>query len=133
MFFSCMSHKDYCLNPLPNPYKFITVTVQVFALLLRPKPDHKYRFYWNMYHQSIGYTTIALSIFNIYQGFEALNREDEWKKAYTGIIICLGAIALILEVLTWIIVLKRKKAERSVKHVNGVNGNGYSNRSQQHV
>lgn len=32
---------------------FFLATVQVFALLLRPKPDHKYRLYWNVYHWAV--------------------------------------------------------------------------------
>ncbi|OAY35239.1 cytochrome b561 and DOMON domain-containing protein At5g35735 [Manihot esculenta] len=103
---------------------FCFVTLQVFALLLRPKPDHKYRLYWNIYHHSIGYATIILSIKNIYGGFDILDREKKWKKIYTGIIIFLGAVAALLEISTWIIVLKRKKTASSDKHINGTDGYG---------
>ncbi|GMH12017.1 hypothetical protein Nepgr_013858 [Nepenthes gracilis] len=51
---------------------FCLATLQVFALLLRPKKDHKYRFYWNVYHHSIGYTVIVLSIVNIFKGLDIL-------------------------------------------------------------
>ncbi|KAL6953274.1 hypothetical protein U1Q18_043371 [Sarracenia purpurea var. burkii] len=34
---------------------FSLATVQVFEFLLRPKNDHKLRFYWNIYHHGIGY------------------------------------------------------------------------------
>ncbi|KAF2292374.1 hypothetical protein GH714_021467 [Hevea brasiliensis] len=106
---------------------FCFATLQVFALLLRPKPDHKYRLYWNIYHHSIGYATIALSIVNIYEGFDILDPEKKWKKIYTGIIIFLGAVAALLEVFTWIIVIRRKKTASFDKHANGTNGtNGYS-------
>ncbi|OAY35196.1 cytochrome b561 and DOMON domain-containing protein At5g35735 [Manihot esculenta] len=98
---------------------FSFATLQVFALLLRPKPDHKYRLYWNIYHHSIGYATIILSIINIYEGFDILDPEKKWKKIYTGIIIFLGALAALLEGITWIIVLRRKKAVTSNKHVIG--------------
>ncbi|KAJ9176820.1 hypothetical protein P3X46_012092 [Hevea brasiliensis] len=105
---------------------FCFATLQVFALLLRPKPDHKYRLYWNIYHHSIGYATIALSIINIYEGFDILDPEKKWEKIYTGIIIFLGAVAALLEVLTWIIVIRRKKTVNFNKHANGTNGtNGY--------
>ncbi|CAN1838239.1 Cytochrome b561 and DOMON domain-containing protein At5g35735 [Linum perenne] len=96
-------------------------TLQAFALLLRPKPDHKYRVYWNMYHHSIGYATIGLSIANIYVGLDILDPAKKWKRAYTAVIIVLGAIALVLEAVTWLIVIKRKKAASSAdKH--GTNG-----------
>ncbi|XP_061969868.1 cytochrome b561 and DOMON domain-containing protein At4g17280-like [Populus nigra] len=108
---------------------FALGTLQVLALLLRPKPDHKYRLYWNIYHHTIGYTTVILSIINIFEGFEALDREKNWKKAYIGVLIFLGSVAVVLEAVTWLIVIKRKKTASSDKHVNGVNG--YGSRVQQ--
>uniref|UniRef100_A0A6M2EXV6 Cytochrome b561 and DOMON domain-containing protein n=1 Tax=Populus davidiana TaxID=266767 RepID=A0A6M2EXV6_9ROSI len=111
---------------------FALGTLQVLALLLRPKPDHKYRLYWNIYHHTIGYTTVILSIVNIFEGFDVLGREKNWKKAYIGVLIFLGAVAVVLEAVTWLIVIKRKKTASSDKHVNGVNGvNGYGSRVQQ--
>lgn len=108
---------------------FALGTLQVLALLLRPKPDHKYRLYWNIYHHTIGYTTVILSIVNIFEGFEALDREKNWKKAYIGVLIFLASVAVVLEAVTWLIVIKRKKTASSDKHVNGVNG--YGSRVQQ--
>ena len=104
--------------------------LQVFALLLRPKKDHKFRLYWNIYHHAVGYTVIILSIYNIYEGFDILNLEsDKWKRAYTGVIIALGSIAILLEAYTWFFVLKRKTTERKTSHAtNGVNG--YANGSR---
>ncbi|PON90234.1 Cytochrome b561 and DOMON domain-containing protein [Trema orientale] len=110
-----------------NPHRNIGIalfclgTLQVFALLLRPKKDHKFRLYWNIYHHSIGYAVIILSIINIYEGFEILQKDD-WKKAYTGVIIALGAIAISLEAYTWYYVLKIKRSENKVPY--GANGNG---------
>ncbi|AED94011.1 unnamed protein product [Arabidopsis thaliana] len=108
---------------------FTFATLQVFALLVRPKPDHKYRTYWNVYHHTVGYTTIILSIVNIFKGFDILDPEDKWRWAYIGILIFLGACVLILEPLTWFIVLRRKSrggntvaAPTSSKYSNGVNG-----------
>uniref|UniRef100_A0A1J3DA86 Cytochrome b561 and DOMON domain-containing protein n=1 Tax=Noccaea caerulescens TaxID=107243 RepID=A0A1J3DA86_NOCCA len=108
---------------------FTFATLQVFALLLRPKPDHKYRIYWNVYHHSVGYTTIILSIINIFKGFDILDPAEKWRWAYIGILIFLGACVLILEPLTWFIVLRRKSrggntvaAPTTNKYSNGVNG-----------
>lgn len=111
-----------------NPHRSIGIalfclgTLQVFALLLRPKKDHKFRLYWNIYHHTVGYAVIILSIINIYEGFDILQPEEVWKKAYTGIIIGLGAIALSLEAYTWFYVLKIKKSENKAPY--GSNGNG---------
>ncbi|KAJ4835288.1 hypothetical protein Tsubulata_048874 [Turnera subulata] len=106
---------------------FSMATLQVCALLAKPKPDNKYRIYWKFYHHSIGYAIIVLSIVNIFEGFDVLNGQNNWKKAYIGIIIALGAIALILETFTWLIVVRREKSETTNKHLNGTNGvNGYA-------
>ncbi|MCD9645394.1 hypothetical protein HAX54_034271 [Datura stramonium] len=110
---------------------FCLGTLQVFALLLRPKPDHKYRVYWNIYHHVTGYTVIILSIINVFEGFDALNGQKNWKRAYIGVIICLGAIAVLLEAITWLIVIKRKKTSVSDKYPHGNEINGYASRSHE--
>ncbi|XVF71783.1 hypothetical protein PTKIN_Ptkin12aG0066700 [Pterospermum kingtungense] len=110
-----------------NPHRNIGIalfclgTLQVFALLLRPKKDHKYRFYWNIYHHSIGYTVIILSIINIFKGFDILQPDDHWKRIYIGILIFLGIVATLLEAFTWYVVLSRRKRE-SAKHSHSMNG-----------
>lgn len=93
---------------------------------MRPKKDHKYRLYWNIYHHTIGYAVIALSIANIFEGFDILDPAKKWKRAYIGVIIFLAAVAAILEALTWFIVLKRKddESDKYPQGVNGANGNG---------
>lgn len=102
---------------------FCLGTLQVFALLLRPKKDHKLRLYWNIYHHSTGYAVIILSIINIYKGFDILDPEKKWKRAYTGIIIALGGLAALLEAFTWVVVLRRNKNDSEKTHHsnNGVN------------
>ncbi|KAL8205323.1 hypothetical protein R6Q57_008874 [Mikania cordata] len=99
---------------------FFFGTLQVFALLLRPKPDNKYRFYWNIYHHSLGYSIIILSIINVYEGLDILDPDKKWTNAYTGILVILGIITVILEALTWFIVLKRKKEDN--RTYGGSNG-----------
>ncbi|KAL2475736.1 Cytochrome b561 and DOMON domain-containing protein [Abeliophyllum distichum] len=111
---------------------FCLGTLQVFSLLLRPKKDHKYRVYWNIYHHSVGYAVIVLSIINIFKGFDILNPENKWERAYIGILVVLGIFAATLEAYTWYVVVKRKKSAASQKMANGVNGtnghNGYGAR-----
>ncbi|OIW21171.1 hypothetical protein TanjilG_29991 [Lupinus angustifolius] len=102
---------------------FALATLQIFALFLRPKKDHKYRYFWNIYHHSIGYTIIILGLINIFKGFDILNPEKIWKTTYIGVIAALGVIAVLLEVVTWIVVLKRK-ANKSTKTFDGYNNNG---------
>ncbi|KAI3718618.1 hypothetical protein L6452_19497 [Arctium lappa] len=101
---------------------FCVATLQVIALLVRPKKEHKHRIYWNIYHHSLGYSIIILGIINIFKGFDILNPEMKWERAYTGIIVILAIVAAILEAYTWFVVLRRKKAADAEKMTNG---NGY--------
>jgi hypothetical protein len=106
---------------------FALGTLQVFALLLRPKPDHKYRFYWNIYHHLTGYTVIGLSIYNVLKGLSILDPGNDWWWAYVGTLIGLGSLSALLEAVTWFIVIKRKKESREkLPHsMNGANGHGH--------
>ncbi|KAJ4730100.1 Cytochrome b561 and DOMON domain-containing protein [Melia azedarach] len=83
--------------------------LQVLALKLRPNKEHKYRLWWNIYHHSVGYTIIVLSIVNIFEGFNILNPVKTWRLLYASVLIVLGAIAVVLEALTWFIVIRRKR------------------------
>ncbi|TYH64053.1 hypothetical protein ES332_D07G239500v1 [Gossypium tomentosum] len=103
---------------------FVLATVQIFALFIRPKKDHKYRFYWNVYHHSFGYAILVLGIFNVFKGINILKPEDKWKTAYMIVIIALGGISLLLEAITWVVDLKRK-SRKSTKPSDGYN-NGQS-------
>ncbi|KAL7142846.1 hypothetical protein ABFS83_08G151900 [Erythranthe nasuta] len=101
---------------------FALATLQVLSLKFRPKPNHKYRSYWNYYHKSIGYSVIVLSAVNIFQGFDILDSEKKWKKAYIGVIIFLGAVCVVLEAITQFIVFKRKEQSAdNPKVANGIN------------
>lgn len=102
---------------------FCLATLQVFALLLRPNKDNKYRIYWNVYHHLVGYSVIVLSVVNIFKGFDILDPAKKWKHAYIAIIATLGGVALVLEAATWAIVLKRKSRSPE-KFEYGTNGYG---------
>ncbi|KAH7862620.1 hypothetical protein Vadar_007290 [Vaccinium darrowii] len=99
---------------------FCLATVQVFALFLRPKKDHKYRFYWNIYHHIIGYAILVLGILNVFKGLDILLPEKKWRSAYIIVISVLGGIALLLEAITWVVVLRRKSS-KSTKPYDGHN------------
>ncbi|KAL8496213.1 hypothetical protein ACS0TY_020070 [Phlomoides rotata] len=103
---------------------FALATVQIFALLLRPKKDHKYRFYWNIYHHGFGYAILILGIINVFKGLDILQPESKWRNAYIIVISVLGGIAVLLEAVTWIVVLRRKKSDKATKPYDGYN-NGH--------
>ncbi|EXB84502.1 Auxin-induced in root cultures protein 12 [Morus notabilis] len=100
---------------------FSLATVQIFALFLRPKKEHKYRFYWNIYHHGLGYAIIVLGVLNVFKGLNILKPAEKWKSAYIIAIGALGGIALILEAVTWVVVLRRKKSNKSTKPCDGFN------------
>lgn len=98
---------------------YITKLWQMFALFLRPKKDHKYRVYWNVYHHSIGYSILILGIINVFKGFNMLNPDRKWKSTYIVVIAVVGVIAVVLEAFTWVVVLKRKSSKKSTKPFDG--------------
>lgn len=101
----------------------------MFALLVRPKKDHKYRFHWNIYHHGIGYSILILGILNVFKGYSILRPGEKWKSAYIIVIAVLAGMAVLLEVVTWIIVLKRR-SNKSTKPYDGYN-NGQSRQELQ--
>lgn len=90
------------------------LVLQIFALFLRPKKEHKLRFYWNIYHHGVGYAILTLGIINVFKGLNILDPEKKWKSTYVSILIVLGAIAVLLELFTWIVVWRRRSS-RSTK------------------
>ena len=117
---------------------FTLALVQVSALFIRPKKDHKWRSYWNYYHYLVGYGILGISIANIFKGLDILSPEKKWKRAYIGILVTLASLALLLEVIVWF--LKRSKRSagadklKSSHGTNGTNGlNGYGGRKPETV
>lgn len=87
---------------------FALATLQVLAIVLRPKKDSKIRPWWNLYHHSVGYATIILIIRNIFEGIDLLQPARGWKTAYIVVIVVLAVVALVLEVATWVVWLRRR-------------------------
>lgn len=109
---------------------FSLATLQVSAMLLRPKRDHKHRMYWNIYHRSVGYSIVILGIINIFKGLNILKPQKKWETSYIATLVGLGIIAAFLEVITWCVVIKRNKSVTVNKNPQGLheanwyNGNG---------
>nr|GMD43960.1 cytochrome B561 and DOMON domain-containing protein At5g47530-like [Ipomoea batatas] len=114
---------------------FCLATIQVSAMLVRPKKEHKHRVYWNMYHHAVGYYIIILGIINIFKGVKILNPEKKWESGYVGILVGLGLVAATLEVFTWCVVIKRKKnVDDKIPNVySNVYNNGYESRQHTRV
>jgi len=101
-----------------TPHRCVGITLMTLALvqvcvaiLLRPKKDHKYRIWWNIFHFLVGYTTIILAIWNVFKGFDILGGNIMYKIIYACVIGCLVLIGLSLEVVAWIMWLWNKKSK----------------------
>lgn len=90
--------------------------LQVFALFVRPSKEHKLRTYWAAYHHLTGYAVIALGIVNIFRGFSILKPANRWKTTYIAVIAALGGIAVLLELVTWAIYLRRKLRKKAASN-----------------
>ncbi|KAL3652320.1 hypothetical protein CASFOL_002001 [Castilleja foliolosa] len=95
---------------------FTLATLQVMSLGLRPN----YRTFWNFLPC---YLVILLSIDNIFKGFDILDPEKKWKRAYIIFLIVFGAVAVCLEVLRCFVVIKRKReTSKQPQTVDAENG-----------
>ncbi|KAL4199101.1 hypothetical protein AMTRI_Chr03g49550 [Amborella trichopoda] len=73
------------------------------APLQRPnKDDEKYYRNWTIYHHFMGYSLISIIIVNIYKGFRILDPPIPYQWAYYGVLFFIGALALLLEIFTWV-------------------------------
>jgi len=101
-----------------TPHRCVGITLMTLALaqvcvafLLRPKKDHKFRIWWNIFHFLVGYITIVLAIWNVFKGFDMLGGNIMFKIIYACVIGSLVLIGLSLEVATWITWLWNKKSK----------------------
>ncbi|KAL6001619.1 hypothetical protein ACLOJK_007357 [Asimina triloba] len=91
---------------------FVLGTVQALALLLRPKPDHKYRYFWNCYHHSVGYAAIFMGAANIFLGLSILGAAPMWKTAYIVWICVLLVSAVAFEIASHVRRIRKLRQQR---------------------
>ncbi|KAI3973328.1 hypothetical protein MKX01_020703 [Papaver californicum] len=72
--------------------------LQVIAFLARPKVDSKFRFYWNVYHWTVGRTMIILAAANVFYGLKLANEHKGWTAGYAVALSILIATAIGLEI-----------------------------------
>ncbi|XP_024386018.1 cytochrome b561 and DOMON domain-containing protein At5g47530 [Physcomitrium patens] len=112
------------LQKLANPIKYYhrnlgiavwaLATLQILAAtLLRPKPKTKGRPLWNVIHHTLGFLIVILGVVNIFEGIDLLGVEN-WKRVYITILICIGLVAVVLELINWFFWMQKK--ERRHKH-----------------
>lgn len=94
---------------------FAIATLQVTAILLRPKKDHKIRKGWNLYHYTLGATILVLGILNIFYGFDMLSPPSKWRHAYIGVLGGLAGITVVFEISSWVYVYSKKHSSTQDK------------------
>ncbi|GJN33557.1 hypothetical protein PR202_gb22170 [Eleusine coracana subsp. coracana] len=90
-----------------------------------PGKTHKCRAYWNAYHHSVGYAVVVLGIVNVFKGMAILGVEQRWRTAYIVALFVLGAVALVLEVVTWGVVVRRRRMAENKTFNNSGGSNGH--------
>ncbi|KAF9622636.1 hypothetical protein IFM89_032535 [Coptis chinensis] len=69
------------------------------AMCLRPKKDHKLRFYWAKSHLVIGLSILILGIIEISEGLRLLEPAKGWKLAYIAFLEIWGVIVFVLGII----------------------------------
>eukprot|EP00258_Populus_trichocarpa_P030965 XP_024446984.1 cytochrome b561 and DOMON domain-containing protein At5g47530-like [Populus trichocarpa] len=88
---------------------------KVFGGLVRPDKDSKYRPFFNWFHFLAGCSTLILSIFNIYKGFDILHAARFWRLTYSGMILTLLLVMLLLEICTrWCLPITKRSMSNTV-------------------
>ncbi|KAF9590428.1 hypothetical protein IFM89_035263 [Coptis chinensis] len=90
----------------------------LIGFFLRPKKEHKYRKCWKFCHHGFGYDITVLGIVNAYVGLDIFDVAKKWKIAYIVVLAVWGVIIVMLEAVTWKIVLDRK-SNNSAKPCDG--------------
>ncbi|GAQ86586.1 hypothetical protein KFL_002980090 [Klebsormidium nitens] len=75
----------------------VAISLQILAVVLRPKKDAKVRSAWNLYHHWLGRSAIVIAIVNIYIGLNLYNASSEITTAYTVIWVAVALVYLALE------------------------------------
>ncbi|KAH9749621.1 cytochrome b561 and DOMON domain-containing protein [Citrus sinensis] len=82
---------------------FAFATIQILTSFLQPRRENECSKWWEIFHQSMGYTVVALSIANIFQGIIHQSHAEKWKWLYVAILALLAFLAAALEIFRWIV------------------------------
>ncbi|BBN17540.1 hypothetical protein MPTK1_7g15400 [Marchantia polymorpha subsp. ruderalis] len=82
-------------------FVFVLATMQVSAVLVRPKKDAKIRRYWNFYHHWAGRLALVVAAVNIFVGIDVASGGRKWKASYGLVLVIELVLLLVLEALSW--------------------------------
>ncbi|CAA6667734.1 unnamed protein product [Spirodela intermedia] len=78
----------------------VSGSLQVVALLVRPKKTAKVRKYWNWYHHYLGRIAVAFAAGNIFYGLSLADEKSSWTIGYAVFLGLWFLLSLILEIRT---------------------------------
>ena len=88
------------------------LTVQVTALVVRPKPDTKYRASWSFVHHWLGRIVMCLAIANIYYGMIHVGKVPTWAWGlFTGLLAALAVVWVCAEFYSYSTFTAKKNRE----------------------
>lgn len=87
---------------------FALGSLQICALLFRPKKTHKLRKYWKSYHHFVGYACVIISVVNVFEGINLMQfpPDSYFKLVYSLTVSSLIGVSVVLEVNNWIVYFK---------------------------
>ncbi|KAK1319871.1 hypothetical protein QJS10_CPB04g00373 [Acorus calamus] len=91
----------------------------VLTLLLKPRKEHKYRPYWELCHQAIGYAAIVMRVVDVFKGLGILKPDQKWRTCYIVVVSVLGVTAVALEAINLVMTLVRKKSTNAAEPYDG--------------
>ncbi|KAK1318077.1 hypothetical protein QJS10_CPB04g00327 [Acorus calamus] len=89
--------------------------IQVLALFLKPREEHRYRPYWELCYQAIRYAAIILRVVDVFKGLAILKPYQRWWTGCVVVVSVLFVTLVALEGINFVMKLGRKKSTNATK------------------
>ncbi|CAM6125239.1 unnamed protein product [Calypogeia fissa] len=83
-------------------FLFVLATIQISAILIRPKREAKLRRYWNWGHWWLGRFALVIAAANIFVGIHLANASSTWRIGYGVVLGVELFVVVVLEILLWV-------------------------------
>ncbi|KAG6547164.1 hypothetical protein Mapa_011416 [Marchantia paleacea] len=90
-------------------FVFVLATLQISAVLVRPKKDANIRRYWNFYHHWAGRLALIIAAINIFVGINVSNGGRKWKASYGLVLVIELVLLVVLEIVLWMNKMAQKE------------------------
>ncbi|KAK1319102.1 hypothetical protein QJS10_CPB04g00369 [Acorus calamus] len=89
--------------------------IQVLALFLKPREEHRYRPYWELCYQAIRYAAIILRVVDVFKGLAILKPYQRWWTGCVVVVSVLFVTLVALEGINLVMKLGRKKSTNATE------------------